>query len=107
MLEWHYDWVDSMAAYDQYEVAIPLEKAGSCFNEVSDLLYGREAAWRGFRTPALVRFVGEEDGYLSPTLGAPRLYINYEDYVTYNAADGENEDFQKVHQLLTSEACGG
>jgi hypothetical protein len=33
--------------------------------------------------PALIRFVKEEDAFLSPTNGGARLYINMDDYDSY------------------------
>lgn len=35
-------------------------------------------SWEGFRTPWLVRFVGREDAYLSPSVSGPVMYINLE-----------------------------
>jgi hypothetical protein len=47
----------TFAPYDQYEVVIPMEKAGSCLQEMGAEVYGPGKLWDGFRTPALVRFV--------------------------------------------------
>ena len=47
----------TFAPYDQYEVVIPMEKAGSCLQEVGAEVYGPGKLWDGFRTPALVRFI--------------------------------------------------
>ena len=64
----------------QYEVSIPLSRAHTCFSALADKLYGTEQRWRGFRAPGLVRFVKGESGFLSPTNGGTRVYINIEDY---------------------------
>lgn len=42
----------------QYEVALPLSIAGDCLAALTAELYGPRARWRGFRSPALLRFVG-------------------------------------------------
>jgi hypothetical protein len=45
------------------QVAVPLSKAGDCLAAVQKELYGPAARWRGFRSPALVRFIrGESAG---------------------------------------------
>lgn len=73
-------------AYDQYEVAIPLERAGDCLLRFSEEVYGSRALWRGFRTPPLIRFVSHEDAYLSLTHDGPAMYINLE--VTLSPGQG-------------------
>jgi hypothetical protein len=66
--------------YDQYEVSIPLSRVHTCYAALSAKLYGPESRWRGFRAPGLLRFVKGENGFLSPTNGGTRAYINIEDY---------------------------
>ena len=41
---------------------------------------------KGFRTAPLIRFLGKEDGLLSYTEDAPRVFLNIEDYLFYNQA---------------------
>ena len=60
------------------QVVIPIDRAGSCLMEVGKEVYGRDKLWEGARTPFLVRFVTEEDLYLSPTTDGPAMYINLE-----------------------------
>ena len=36
----------------------------------------------GFRVPALIRFIGSEEGYLSNAQGGPRMFVNMEDHVS-------------------------
>lgn len=62
-------------------------QVGDCLATVGAEIYGPKRLWRGFRSPALVRFVAGERGYLSNTNGGPRLYINMEDYIS--AATGQ------------------
>ena len=38
----------------------------------------------GFRVPALLRFVNEEDPYLAASNGGPRMYINMEDHLSHS-----------------------
>lgn len=38
------------------QVAIPLERAGSCLQEVGNEIYGPSPLYEGFRTPVLLRF---------------------------------------------------
>jgi hypothetical protein len=44
-------------AYDQYEVAVPLDKAGDCMAAVAKEVYGPQRLWAGFRAPPLIRFI--------------------------------------------------
>lgn len=107
MMEWQYDRIDSLAAYDQYEVAIPLTRAGDCWRELERSIYGDEERWRAFRTQALVRFVSEETAFLSPTFDGAGMYINIEDYLRYNTLRGENPQFLEVMRLLRGPTCAG
>lgn len=59
------------------QVAIPLERAGDCLEEVGREVYGDAKLWEGARTPFLVRFVTGEDLYLSPATDGPVMYINH------------------------------
>jgi len=94
--------------YDQYEVSLPLNVVGTCYTALSEKLYGQEQRWRGFRAPALLRFVrGEGEGLLSPTQGASRAYINIEDYVRYQTFGAVNSDFQAIWATLRSPTCAG
>lgn len=68
----------TFAPYDQYEVAIPISKAGTCFQEVAEIIYGPDQLWNGFRTPGLIRFLSAENFYLAPANGEPHVYINLE-----------------------------
>lgn len=68
----------SFAPYDQYEVSIPLDRAGTCLEEVGAEIYGPAKLYEGLRTPGLIRFVNGEEYYLSTTNGGPRMYINIE-----------------------------
>jgi len=68
-----------MGAYDQYEVAVPLDRAAQCLERLRTLAVGRAdeggvgaAAWT--TTPFLLRFVGAEpDVPLSPTRAGARM----------------------------------
>jgi hypothetical protein len=105
-------------AYDQYEAAIPFEKAGTCLTALVDLLNGPQLARLGFRTTPLVRFVGADDAYISMTAGGPRMFVNLEDHLSYNTGPGDgserdsaasqNPGFWAVMELLVHGApCGG
>jgi hypothetical protein len=37
----------------------------------------------GFPVPPLIRFVGEEEAYLSNANGGPRIFFNIEDHQSY------------------------
>lgn len=37
----------------------------------------------GFPVPGLIRFVGEEDAFLSNANGGPRIFFNIEDHQSY------------------------
>ncbi|KAK3242992.1 hypothetical protein CYMTET_47340 [Cymbomonas tetramitiformis] len=106
-----------MQIYDQYEVAIPLHKAGDCFEHLEALMFPEPGAplddqlAQGFPIPALIRFVKSEDFFLSPTQGEPRVYLNIEDYYTHSEA-GENTGrtntwFYRVMQELRGDICQG
>ena len=36
----------------------------------------------GFRVPALIRFIGDEQPYLANAHGGPRMFVNMEDHVS-------------------------
>ena len=63
----------SLDPYNQYEVAVPMERAGDCLLQVNDLVYGKNLSF-GFRPPVLIRFVSGEPFYLSPSNGGPVMY---------------------------------
>ncbi|GMH44322.1 hypothetical protein BSKO_12256 [Bryopsis sp. KO-2023] len=92
-------WHSGFTGYDQYEVSVPIDIFADCLEMMGDEIYGRDALWDGFRTPVLVRFVSEEDAYLSNTNGGPRVYFNMEDYVSYNTKV-VNARFQRTIELL-------
>ncbi|WIA21698.1 hypothetical protein OEZ85_000865 [Tetradesmus obliquus] len=92
-------------SYDQYEVAVPLSKAGDCLGAVTKELYGPAQRWRGFRSPALVRFIRAEHSYLSPAVGEAVMYVNIEDHLSYINGN-TNEDFQAVLRVFRSPVCG-
>ncbi|EFN59179.1 hypothetical protein CHLNCDRAFT_138071 [Chlorella variabilis] len=94
----------TFAPYDQYEVAVPISRAGSCLMEVGKEVYGDAKLWDGARTPFLVRFVTEEDFYLSPTTDGPAMYVNMEDYVS-RSSGRPNDQFQRIMQLFR-QRCG-
>jgi len=63
--------------YDQYELAVPLENAGTCLRGVVDLIEGLDAR-DSILTPPLIRFVSESPAYLSHTSDGPAIFINVE-----------------------------
>ncbi|KDD75423.1 hypothetical protein H632_c692p2 [Helicosporidium sp. ATCC 50920] len=92
---------NNFAAYDQYEVAIPLSKAGTCLQGLSHKMYKEEALWKGFRSQPLIRFLSSEDLYLSPANGRPTMFINLEDYVTKaTKPEGRNPEFEEVMKFF-------
>jgi hypothetical protein len=81
-------------AYDQYEVALPLAQLakGKCLPLLLKTLYDPSGpqSWRGFRAPALVRFIAGERPFLSPSNGVgPVVYINLEDHISYALGGGQ------------------
>jgi hypothetical protein len=48
------------------------------------LLVPCSAVDKGFRSAALLRWCGADEGYLGMAHGGPRMYINLEDYLYYN-----------------------
>ena len=92
------------SGYDQYEVSFPLESFADCLEKVGAEVYGSQRLWEGFVTPMLIRFVREEDAYLSNTNGGPRAYVNLEDYLSYNTRR-TNKHFQQVVRIFRN-TCG-
>ncbi|PSC72038.1 cryptochrome DASH-like isoform A [Micractinium conductrix] len=97
--------IGTLAPYRQHEVVIPLERAGTCLQQVAAELYGPNQAWEGMRTPWVIRFVRGEDPYLSPTAGGPVMWINLDDYVSLSSGT-PNAPFERVVELLRAQ-CGG
>lgn len=85
--------------YDQYEVSVPMDTFSDCMEMIGDEMYGSDALWEGFRTPILIRFVAEEEAYLSNTHGGPRAYFNMEDYISYNTKR-DNNRFLRIVDLF-------
>lgn len=91
MTEAQYDAHDHFA-YDQYEVCVPMRRAGACLRALAR--GARDGATGdvggdafGFRSQALIRFINEEDALLSPANGRAAgacMYVNIEDFVKYN-----------------------
>ena len=42
-----------------------------------------EDLYLGFPVPPLIRFVGEEEAFLSNANGGPRMFLNIEDHQSY------------------------
>lgn len=95
MSEFGTQYTSTFAPYKQLEVAVPMEIAGDCLMGLDSVMYGSSQAWKGFRTPALIRFVDGEDFYVSPTNGGPRMYVNIEDYVSLSSGK-PNQEFDQV-----------
>ena len=116
------------AVFDQYEFSFPLEKAPACLEALAEAATGERALAQAFTTPALVRFVGQEAGLLSHTHDGPRVFLNIEDYQSYNTfanlqaslqpgfssrgltgrtdPQAGNPAFQALVDLLRSDLCG-
>jgi hypothetical protein len=57
-----------LAIYDQYEVAVPLDRIGDCVETLQRAMNDPRNPLRdGFPIPGLVRYVKSEPFYLSPT----------------------------------------
>ena len=113
---------NAINAYDQYEAAVPISRAGTCLAKLGTILYGPQGAAKGFRAPALVRFTSSDDALLSPSNSAgagpgntagrlypsePVMYFNMEDHISYDSKK-TNEDFLAVFSALVFDpACGG
>ena len=85
----------TMQPYDQFEVAIPIDKAGDCLKGVVEEIYGPKNLFTGFRTPGLIRFIPGEEFYLSPSNGHPVMYINIEDHLSMSSGV-QNKEFDEV-----------
>ena len=57
----------------------------------------------GFRVPALIRFIGNEQAYLSNAHGGPRMFVNLEDHVSRQTGQ-PNQPFL-VSFLLNNTRC--
>jgi FAD/FMN-containing dehydrogenase len=109
MTERQYEMHDRFG-YEQLEVGVPLRKAGTCARAFRDALYGDARLSGGFRSQALLRFIGPEQAWLAPTHGrAGTMYVNIEDFVKYSRVVDRmaNEKFQKAVDVLRSSACDG
>lgn len=100
-------WHTFFNVYEQYEFAVPMSRAGDCLESLNKILYTEGDARKGFRAPALVRFIGAEDIYLSNSYGEPVMFINIEDHISHNTnignpyhADGNPEFKQVVETFL-------
>lgn len=96
--------LDVTAPFDQYEVAVPLERSADCLKIIGDAVYGPEELWKGFRTANNIRFISGEPFYLSPAHGGPVMYLNLEDYIQPSGG-GDNTKFDKVIDIFLKQ-CG-
>ena len=62
---------DTAGPFDQYEAAVPIERAADCLREIGNEVYGPAELWRGFVTPNNIRFISGEEFYISPANGGP------------------------------------
>jgi FAD/FMN-containing dehydrogenase len=92
----------TMQPYDQYEVAVPFEKAGTCLQGLTKEIYGPKNLYAGFRTPALIRFIPGEEFYLSPSNGYPVMYVNIEDHLSISSGR-QNSEFDEVLNYFLDE----
>ncbi|KAK9796706.1 hypothetical protein WJX73_006743 [Symbiochloris irregularis] len=85
--------------YDQYEVSVDLGIAGDCMQTVHDAIQEQDLGI-GFRIPGLIRFVGQEEAWLSNANGAPRMFFNLEDHLSHQTGR-ENVPFQaSLHTVI-------
>lgn len=89
--------------YDQYEFSVTLEDIGNCIDEIADIMYSEDLLL-GFPVPPLIRFVGQEEAYLSNTNGAPRIFFNIEDHQSYQTGH-PNHRFDKIVRVLRGAKC--
>ncbi|KAL4438020.1 hypothetical protein ABPG77_004241 [Micractinium sp. CCAP 211/92] len=85
----------TFAPYIQMEVAVPFEAAGDCLQGLAAQAYGPARLYKGFRNPALIRFVSGEEFYLSPNRGGPHLWVNLEDWISLSSGK-PNDKFMAV-----------
>ncbi|CAL8469269.1 g8810 [Coccomyxa elongata] len=86
--------------YDQYEVSVTMDKAGTCFAGAVKLW--KSGASEGMRVPGLIRFVSEETPYLSNSHGGARMFVNLEDHVSHTLKK-PNLEFEKVVRYFIEE----
>jgi len=109
MTERQYD-LHRRYGYEQLEVAVPLRKAGECMRAFNEALYDDRQLNLGFRSQALLRFVGPESAWLSPAHGRlGTLYVNIEDFIKYSRVIDSrgNPRFDAAVRLLRGERCDG
>ncbi len=90
---------DVGAPFDQYEAAVPFERAADCLRQLGQAIYGPDELWKGFRTPNNIRFLSSEDFYISPANGNPTMFINFEDYIEPSGG-GTNVKLERVAQMF-------
>lgn len=90
--------------YDQYEFAIPLDKAHGCFHALFDMM-DRNITNRGdFLIPFCLRYVGPgKEGFLAQSHGGARFYLNLDSY--YRTYPGGFQSLQTIKDLMRSPTC--
>ncbi|KAK9908511.1 hypothetical protein WJX75_008992 [Coccomyxa subellipsoidea] len=86
--------------YDQYEVSVTMDKAGTCLARANELW--KSGAAEGFRVPPLIRFVSGETPYLSNTNGGPRMFVNLEDHLSHTLKK-PNLEFERIVRYFVDE----
>ncbi|CAL8471830.1 g11372 [Coccomyxa elongata] len=90
-------------AMAQYELAIPLERAGDCFTQINEFVYiNKSIDLSAFTYFSQVRYLNEETAYIAPTNGGPRVFLNLEDHNSFNSPNGPviNTDFHKLVKFI-------
>lgn len=98
--------VDTGVPFDQYEAAVPFERAADCLREIGDAMYGPGELWKGFRTLNNIRFISGEDFYISPANGGPTMYVNFEDQIGPSGG-GNNTGVWTMAQMFLEGKCSG
>lgn len=91
--------------YDQYEFAIPLDKAHGCFSALFDMMDRNITNRDDFLVPFCLRYVGsDKEALLSQSHGGARFYANIDShYRTYR--NGTSRSLQAIKDLMKSPTC--
>lgn len=95
--------------YDQYEFAIPIAKAETCFRQITETILKNPSSRKLFlAAPVLIRFVGSDDRLLSFANDGPVMLSNWNVNVAYRSHYAwECGVWESIVDLFESPVCSG
>jgi len=96
--------------YDQSEWGVPIAQAATCFHELATKVVPKDSHERRLflAAPVLLRFVGQEDSFLSFSTDGPHMLFNMNSDVAYRSHEAhECRTWDAVIAHMEGPSCNG